>query len=211
MIQNSPNTVRIPGTNNTLNFILHDDDIDFPTLPRLPDTTLLPTAAGQAYVVPVFDLGALNVTPTTPFVANIQTLTLAGATNANGIIGAQRWDTQQYNANDFWVAYLLGAFQADELLDADPAAEATRALGGTPNPVGGSLIFFELHQTHEGVANPTSAEQDTVDHEVAHALGNRSVPSGGDFENACCGGVSSNGIYSPIYLDYIRRSVRPLP
>ena len=140
------------------------------------------------YVVPVYDVGDNNMN--VPFVLNV---TFAG------IVAVQVWDSRQHNSQDFWVAYLLQSFQMNTWQDMDPNSElSSSVLGVTSGSDGGALIFLEIHQAHEGISDPLGAEQDTVVHEIGHAVGN------GDDEP-----VSTNSVYEANYLNLIRSSIKP--
>jgi len=149
-------------TTNALNIpcIVKDDDDDT-LLPKMPDTGQLASAYQPAYVVPAFDVGDNN--PAVPFVLNVN------ATVAD-VMAAFDWDSRALNAPDFWVAYLLEAYQHATGMDVDPDSEGG-VDGITTSMRGGSLIYLEVHQMHEGQANPIATEQDTVVHELSHVFG----------------------------------------
>jgi hypothetical protein len=172
---------------------VHDDDDDS-LLAKLPDVGAMGAAYREAYVVPVYDVGDndMNV----PFVLNI---TATEAANT----GTMDWDSQTANAADFWVVYLLAAFQHRTTEDADPDSE-TRTFGATPGTGGGSLIYLEVDQGHEGVSNPVAKEQITVVHESGHAVGDS-----GDHPVTTNSDQSSTFVAN--YLVHIRASTRPSP
>lgn len=185
-------------TTNALNIpcIIKDDDDDT-LLPKMPDTGQLVGAFVPAYVVPVFDVGDSNMA--VPFVLNVD--------NTNAAVSATfDWDSRALNSPDFWVAYILEAYQYTTVdKDADPDSEGgtfgVTALVGQSAPFtgGGSLIYLEIHQIHEGTTNPTSEEQDTIIHETGHAVGNsRNEPV-------------TDGLlrFTSLYLNEIRSSTKP--
>jgi hypothetical protein len=125
---------------------IHDDDDDT-LLPRLPDTSTMAGAYQPAYVRPVYDVGDNNMN--VPFVLNV-------ADNSAAVIAVQDWDAKSQNAPDFWIAYVLESFQGQASdQDNDPNSEVA-TVGVTPFTAGGSLIFLEVRQPHEGVANSTA-------------------------------------------------------
>ena len=168
---------------------IHDDDDDT-LLPKLPDTSTMGAAYQPAYVVPVYDVGDNNMN--VPFVLNVR----SGET-----VAAQDWDSRSPNAPDFWVAYLLESYQCQASdQDNDPDSE-DRTFGATPSSAGGSLIFLEVHQSHEGVGDPVGEEQDTVVHETGHAVGDSGQEDVTDFQSH----------FLATYLVNIRSSTRPSP
>ena len=148
-----------------------------------------------AYVVPVYDVGDDNMN--VPFVLNV-------AYNNAAIIAVQDWDSKSQNSPDFWVAYLLQSFQGQASdQDNDPNSEVS-TLGATPVPAGGSVIFLEVHQIHEGVTNPIAEEQITVVHETGHAVGRSD-------DHPVTGNDDQDSTFVGNYLAHIRSSNRPYP
>jgi len=179
-------------TTNALNIpcIVIDDDDDT-LLPKLPDTGTLASAYQPAYMVPVFDVGDNNLA--VPFVLNRQSNV--------ALSSLMDWDSRGLNSPDFWVTYLLEAYQGDTARgDYDPNGE-TAAFGTTPSMTGGSLIYLEVHQQHENTADPLAEEQDTVVHETGHTVG-----SSGD-EPVTNGAAR----FLSAYLQLIRASTMPDP
>jgi hypothetical protein len=171
--------------------VLRDDD-DNTLLPKLPDTSLMIAAYKPAYVVPFYDVGDYNMN--VPFAPNI---TAAEAT-ATGVMD---WDSQTVNAPDFWVAYLLTAFQHATIKDADATSEI-QTLGATQGGAGGSLVYREVHQIHEGISDPVREEQITVVHETGHAVGNSGV-------HPVTGNNDQDSTFTSFYLNRIRSSSKP--
>jgi len=206
--RNTITLVEVNQANVTLPFVLHDDDDDS-LLPRFPDTAAVVAAMRVAYVFPFTSTDNSAVA----FKLNIPY-------DYDAHRDAQDWNTKSDNADDYWVAYVLSCFQPGKwyaggggLGDLDPRWEDS-IYGVTAGPLGqygGCLIFVESHQSHEGTANPSLQEQDTVVHELGHAVGGRALPPGADPENSTGGGVSAGGKYSSTYVDYIRTSTRPFP
>ncbi|HWE35547.1 MAG TPA: hypothetical protein VG406_03170 [Isosphaeraceae bacterium] len=182
-----------------------DDDakVDGATLP-LPDTGTLASALGAAYVTPSYDLqGKTNV----PFVLNVDF-----STEQDVSITHTYWNSRNQNANNYWAAYLLEAFQGPKNQDGDPDVELTTApfsiLGVTVGPAfqdpGGSLIFWEVIQDYARLngASPVVKEQDTVVHEIGHAVGNSGTEPVTQYPTA-------PSVYDPTYLNFIRTALRP--
>ena len=183
-------TSRLTTSALSIPCVIHDDDDDT-LLPKSPDTSTLAAAFKPTYVVPVYDVGDNNMN--VPFVRNVPEDSAATLT-------IQRWNSRPQNASGFWVAYLLAGFQGQLSRDRDPDTEL-RTLGDTVDPDGGSLIYLEIHQSHEGVGNPAAEEQDTVLHETGHAVArspDEPVTDGSSTFNAN-------------YVNRIRSSPRPWP
>jgi len=133
----------------------------------MPDTSQLGDAMTEAYVRVLFDVGDNN--GDVAFKLNVE--------NAAERRAARDWDSAPQNSAPFWVAYVLGAFQGESGTDNDPDAEDPAITGRTCNPDGGSLIYLEVIKDCSREPPPfdaTAKEQDTVVHEVGHAVG-RSV------------------------------------
>ncbi len=191
---NTPNAVFVSTVN--IPFTVHDDDMDnLLQQPKYPDVTLLDPKLKPAFITPIYDLS--NPTPVTPFGLNVA----SDQFDPNyGPLVWQRWDTDDFNATEFWVAYILEAYQEDYPNDNDPTQDPHHAVGVTSVPFGGSMILLEAYQVHEGL-DPVSGEPVTVVHEVGHALAR------GGPEQVTDG----SGNYSQEYLDLIRNCLRPLP
>jgi len=179
-------------TTSTLNIPcrIHDDDDDT-LLPKLPDTSTMTSAYQAAYVLSVYDVG--NSDMNVPFVLNVPE-------DGDASLAIQRWDSKSQNAADFWVAYLLEGYQSWATNDDDPNLEESD-YADTIEFEGGSTTYVEIHQTHEGVADPAQEERDTVVHETAHAVG-------GSGDEPVTDGNSN---LRAVYLDLIRSATRPWP
>lgn len=171
----------------------------------------------EAYVKVLFDVGDSN--DNVPFQLNIPT---AGTVMTEGVthqqfydIIAANWTSRSFNATNFWVAYLLGAFQESVGTDHDPGSEDT-IVGGTPRrqgftqPGGGCFIFIESNaDAARDIPVVTRAvyEQDTVVHEIGHAVGARFTHpvTGADSDP-----VGAYSRYTPVYINSIRSSEKPL-
>lgn len=148
-----------------------EDDDHVNVLPRDPLTGLMSdsdTATANlfaaAYIRPIYDGGgnAANNGHTVPFMRNTESAAV------------YRWDSRFNNANDFWVAYVLAAFQDSfQALRADRDPDHEDASGGSTEPVvGGSLIYLETIRERgpTAVGGVGDLERRIVVHEVAHAL-----------------------------------------
>jgi hypothetical protein len=114
------------------------------------------------------------------------------------------WDSQLLNAADFWVAYVLQAYQGQASdRDNDPNSEVS-GLGITRGNGGGSLIFLEAHQSHEGVGDPLAEEQLTVVHETGHAVGDSN-------DHPVTGNSDQDANFVANYLVHIRSAIKPGP
>jgi hypothetical protein len=136
-----------------------------------------------AYVRPTYDLP--NPTPNPPFVVN-----QAGDTGAD-VIALYKFDNRASNSNDYWVIYMLGAYQAITTEDQDPNTEA--ATSGRVDAVRGqgAVTYLELVSAHELAVldkhheadpdpfcranlanwNQTFRNAPTTAHEVGHLFG----------------------------------------
>jgi hypothetical protein len=172
-------------------FELVDDDTA--TMPHVPDTTQMQPSFAVAYVEPVFDGGGniANNTITVPFKLNVP---------VNQSVTVQMWNSKGNNSDNYWVAYILTAYQRSVLDDRDPNSEAG-TFGVTADPSGGSLIFLERHFEND-IINRTLEEQDTVNHEVSHVFGSVDIPGEP---------TDGRGNFTPKTLDLIRKRIRPLP
>jgi len=144
------------------------------------------TAYREAYVVPIYDVGDYNM--------NVSFLLNTDQTDLD-------WDSRVHNATAFWVAYVLSSFQDITTTDDDPDAEAG-TFGVSTNPTGGSLIFLELHQPHEGVSNPQLEEQITIVHEIGHTVGDSSDEPVTENNN-------QDATLTSRYLNHVRSSPKP--
>ncbi len=122
-------------------------------------------------------------------------------------LAAQDWDSSTQNAAAFWVAYVLGAFQGESPEDSDPDTEEPTE-GETGTARGGSLIYLEVNKDfarQPPPSDPTVEEQDTVVHEVGHAVG-RSISESPPVTRYAQGTPSR---YTEWYLMCIRSAVKP--
>lgn len=149
---------------------IHDDDDDT-VLPHNPSTTYmsdsdtaLDNVYAAAYIRPVYDGGGnvANNNQTVPFIRNTESSKV------------YNWASGVNNANDFWVAYVIGAFQDSynkHLADKDPNTEGGTG-GSTDGAKGGSLMYMETIRERGATAAGGAAalERRVVAHEVGHAL-----------------------------------------
>jgi hypothetical protein len=130
----------------------------------------------SAYVRPVFDLAERpeNI----PFYSNVSSTSLAS-------IRMSYFQNRVWQARtDFWTIYLLGAYQFERSVDADPDSEAPIfgfKDGPNANDGEGAVIFNELGRPNEyedlNILNPVDwrtrpiNRRFTVAHEVGHLFG----------------------------------------
>jgi hypothetical protein len=115
------------------------------------------------------------------------------------------WDSAPDNSQAWWVAYILGAFQWTTAEDNDPIGQ-DEGLGKTAPGDGGCIILLEtiIDSSAERNYDPTQREQDTVVHEVGHAVGRI-----GD-EPVTLWDQGTPSRYTEDYLKAIRKSEKPL-
>lgn len=184
------NTITVPAP-PTIPFVIHDDDDDS-ILPRLPNVEQVIYALAEVFVSPQYDVGDTNTA--VAFIRNVPLV-------VGDILAAQDWDSKAQNADRYWVGYVLSCFQgAVSIRDRDPNTEDT-GFGVTPDGAGGCLIYLEVHRSGEGVVSPVAEEQDTIVHELGHALGR------GVAEPVTDG----SSRYLPASLNDIRNATRPWP
>ncbi len=181
---------------NTIPFFgaasIRDDDhlLDGQDVP-MPDTSQLGNAMAEAFVEVLYDVGDSN--DNVPFVLNV-----------TDPVSAMDWDSKSDNSVGYWVAYVLGAFQGPAGVDNDPDTEPVVGVGATPVDYGGSLIYIEaiVDIARQCGWNATLTEQDTVVHEVGHAVADsRAEP--------VTRRPSEPGRYTEEYLKEIRESTKP--
>jgi hypothetical protein len=158
-------------------FELFDDDSA--VLPVTPDTSLMADKYKPAYILPVFDGGgkASNNKQTVAFKRNIASDS-AAALNAQLVV-ANAMESDVNRRNDFWVAYMLQAWQGEEYSTAQPTdvrgdrdPDTEPALGGVATALSGKgafSLFEELTDEFLGTGVDTFAV--TVAHETAHEFG----------------------------------------
>ena len=185
-------------------FSLQDDDVLTNGQPvGFPDTSTLASALADAYVETIFnDVGSSN--NNVPFDLNVESSEL------RGLIQSQ-WESRVLNANDFWVVYLMGAFQGRKDMDGDADSETSLSgvtAGGPSGQAGGSLIYKEVNADYarrNGIPLSINAT-DTVVHEVGHALGKSGLEPVTRLGEA----LSRPSVYRADYLNLIRSADKPL-
>ena len=112
---------------------------------------------------------------TVTFRLNVEDKDKQGNDDPTQVLAAQDWDTFAQNQREYWVAYILIAFQGPAARDGDPDGEPTR-LGITPLPSGGSLIYYEVN--FEEVMPPSGEEQLVITfiHEPGHVFSGPGEP-----------------------------------
>lgn len=147
---------------------LRDDDVlqDGQDVP-MPDTSELDEALAEAFVSVAFDVGDNN--DEVPFVLNSSST----STDPEYFVNSFDWDSKPDNSNPYWVSYVLGGFQEGRSVDNDPDTE--NGVGGrTSLSNGGSIVYIETDRDYalEHGWNISQEQQDTVVHEVGHAVAN---------------------------------------
>jgi hypothetical protein len=163
----------------------------------MPLVTQLPSALADAFIeVAEFFYDNPNV----PFDLNVEDTEFDSTLD---------WDTAPNNSNSWWVAYLLGGHQAERDTDNDPETEVPATLGETAVPTGGSIIYLEAiyDRSSDLGVNPFHNEEDTVVHEVGHAVAKRG--HGGPSEPNVTTWPAYPPRYTEFWLDKIRSSVVP--
>jgi PKD repeat protein len=158
-----------------------------------------------AYVRPKYDVGDNN--DYVPFVLNSQ------SESASGLISTYDFDSVGTEAdNNFWTAYLLGAYQPDAEGDMDPSTEQDRspskvALAATDAFNGqGSSIFFEMFSEYHNFISDTFNPASTAAHEMGHLF------NGEHSDGGLMAGYSSSAqtnSFTPITLNRIRSILHP--
>ncbi|MDW8345047.1 MAG: hypothetical protein RMM51_11240, partial [Verrucomicrobiae bacterium] len=202
-----------------LPFVLHDDDDDG-LLPKQPITALLSVALAEAFIEPRFDTMPIHSTNAV-FHLNLETPDAAAA--------AQNWLSRPANKEDFWVVYVLNAYQGPRVRDGDPDREFGQGpqFGRTISPVGGSLINLEtcrdlllrINTLPDVLADFQSRgidlgifESSVVVHEVGHAVSGSGLEVKDAQGNYVGDGVTTGqGRYLPQYLELLRSTRRPMP
>jgi hypothetical protein len=176
-------TLDEPGAASAVSFRdLYDDDYahGVGVQEMMPELGGLASRLAPACIVPVTDRNDLAAAPTvnvnesgtTPFVLNVDTDSLEARTSALA-------NRQSVSSQDFWVVYLVGAFQPGVAVDRDSDHEQGEE--GDPPLLGesfqkGSLIFREtLRDSHLEPSAYVQSEaqlwQAIAIHELGHQLG----------------------------------------
>lgn len=194
-------------------FELVDDDLT--TMPNFSDTSLMEAKYKPAYILPIFDGGgaATNNKNNVAFKLNCLSDTTPQIDAQLRVANAMESDGNR--ADDFWVVYLLAAYQSIAFTTAtnprtDNDSDDESALGGvTSGNLIGSLIFLEdlRDEEHEMTIVETAA---TVAHESAHQFGVEDCPGshacdvldlmGVDFSNP-------NSKFSDFDLNYLKSRI----
>ena len=108
----------------------------------------------RAYVRPTYDLA--NANPTPPFRIN------QAGDGAADVRALYRFDNVGSNSNDFWVIYMLGAYQPITAEDQDPDTESA-TMGRVDGIRGqGAVTYLEMVSNHE-----LAAQDRTIDRQAA--------------------------------------------
>jgi len=143
---------------------LRDDDTK--VMPAVPDTGKIDSIFAACYIKHAIDApgGSNNV--------NFD-LNVGGATTTNtDIDNAVARGSGDSEANGYWVAYLLGGYQAGYDEDNDPDSENGTPGITTDDTFQENIIFLEaiVNMAAEHSWNATTVEQVTVVHELGHQV-----------------------------------------
>jgi hypothetical protein len=143
---------------------LRDDDTK--VMPDYPDLGKLNAVFGDCYIECVNDLPGTDEVP----------FNLTLEANAE-LESALDRDSSSLEADDFWVVYVLGAYQPRIDVDNDPEAEAVWFAQTTPPtgsiPFQGSAVYLETIRdfcAENPVWDASYVEQQNVAHEVGHQV-----------------------------------------
>ena len=171
---------------------MYDDDHlrDLDEVPE-PDMSEVASAMAEAFVDASYDVdnGAVDFEPNRSH-AEAQTLVQT------------EWDSHGNNSIAYWQTYVIGAFQGDPFADNDPIAEGEQ-YGYSP-PAGGGVIYLETIKdgARQRGWDATLKEQDTVVHELGHAVS-------GYGGHPCTKWEATPSRYTEDYLKWIRQSPKP--
>jgi len=145
-------------------YVLLDED-NQNILPKLPDTIKTNSIFDDCYILCVSD--APGSTQDVPFQRN-----LGGAsTSGSDISNAARRDSATYEADGYWVVYVLSIFQLGYSQDKDPNTDPGQA-GVTEDSWQASVI--PLENIRDAAAcyghNATTLEQQAAAHEIGHQV-----------------------------------------
>jgi len=163
-----PNMGNVSDLNGNIPIVAHDDDVDN-ALPQLPDISDMQSSDSisknrfkQVFIRPVYDGGGNlnNNQVNVPFVKNTESSKV------------YLWQSRKNNKNNFWVIYLLNAFQdsyghLQNDFDADLEG-GTWASANNPPMGAGVLIYSE--SMRDG-SLPSSWMKRVLIHEVGHNFG----------------------------------------
>lgn len=175
------------------------DSIDVP----MPDTSALGDTLMEVYIAVKFDVGDDNNNATFALNANE-----SDVLDPQYITKLLDWDTRDMNSATYWVAYVLGGYQPEVDWDFDQDGELPVKLGLTHSRGLGSIVFLETDRDlakHQGWDRVKTA-QDTVAHEIGHALASTNVEPVMEFEVD----LKTYGSYTEEYRKLIRSAVQPL-
>ena len=160
---NGPDTLGIVGAGLTLNatagdpYAVDTDDADLGDLPT-PDGTLLEEALKESYIEVVYDTGKED--------NNVEWRRYG---DSLGNLGDTWRGTKTWEAEDFWSAYILAAYEGVEEKDRDPDTEAVQygITTTTGEPEYSAVLLEVLRDRGYGVA----AHRLVVAHEIGHQFG----------------------------------------
>ena len=212
---NTATTVTVSGTAQ-IPFQLHDDDDDT-LLPHLPDTGLMVQKFNPAYVAPIVDGGgdANNDKQTISFNANVDATSHTALDAEFNKTGA--FESEVNRASDFWVAYILTAYQAQPTQDYDPDGSSEwgphGVNGGGSSYRRGALFFpeslrdYARQRGHSG-AEQTTLEMRSVVHEIGHQFGLQDN-TGGLYDYSLVYDLTVDPVFLGNHLNIIRSTASP--
>jgi hypothetical protein len=151
-------------------FELYDDDSA--TMPySLSVGSLILSAFEDAYILPV-PAGATYTDNDTPFNRNIE--------DQNELIAVTSVNKDLVSTEDFWLAYLLAAFQGGYLFDNDPVSEEDALYGESADDAGDDslnqgAVYIELYD--ELSVPPAGFLDHLIVHEIGHQGSEDHVPN----------------------------------
>jgi hypothetical protein len=160
-----------------------------------------------AYILPVYDLPS-GYERNVPFVLNCpQTNAAANAPTDAELRSLTKFDNWSFQGQDYWIAYLLGAYQGPELSDGDPDTEDVFLSLSTPKV--GAIIFTETNNDHfNAVFDPANADYELENDPRFVAIRALGISLG---LHGVDGGLMSgeSAEFSPISITKLRSNVFP--
>jgi hypothetical protein len=162
-------------------------------------------AFARAYVKPTYDLSGQNTNPTVPFALNDDLPSFW-----------KYFDNQKYVGDkNYWVAYLLGAYQYLAIEDSDPDGAATQ--WGSGSLSWGAAVFLESGRPEETSRYAAKAsfvnQAATTAHELGHWFqqDNDTIKTDPDGGLMCGPADRKKGTFSDKTLVLIRTKFNDLP
>ncbi|OGV79391.1 MAG: hypothetical protein A3K18_10145 [Lentisphaerae bacterium RIFOXYA12_64_32] len=185
-------------------FRLTDDDSA--VLPEMPDCALLQPKFESAFVLPVIDGGTdpNNNKDTVAFTLNVTDY-------AAEVIKPGAFESRSARGDgDFWIAYVMMAYQGGPTGDGDPDDEPAPLLLGVAPAFSYAFVFRETHRDYfsgESAANRLELLRRTVVHEIGHEFGIRDE-TGGLYRYSELNDPTKNPQFTREHIRIIRESVQ---